>query len=108
MAEGKLSCSSGLPLLDSAVVSFRSVLFEFLTPRQLVILEVLPELLPADNMTVFSETLASSTISEATIRRTIQKLRGFGIVRCGDKNSKGRQLELTEFGRIVLGRREPK
>lgn len=68
-----------------------------------MVLEVLPDILPADNMTLFCEKLANSTISEPTLRRTIQKLRELGIVSCGDRNCKGRPLKLTEFGQIVLG-----
>ena len=105
MEEGKSRYVEGLPLLDSAVVSFTKVLFESLSPRQIVVLRALPGLLPADNMTLFCEKLANSTISEPTLRRTIQKLRELGIVSCGDRNSKGRPLELTELGRIILGAR---
>ena len=107
MEEGRPSCSSGLPLesielLDSAIDIFRRALLKSLSPRQLVVLEALPDLLPADNMTVFSKKLANSTISEPTLRRAIQRLRGLGLVDCGDKANKGRPLELTEFGRIIL------
>ena len=54
-------------------------------------------------MTVFCEALADDTISESTIRRAIQKFRRLGIVSCGDRDSKGRPLELTEIGRLALG-----
>lgn len=68
-----------------------------------MVLEVLPDLLPADNMTLFCEKLANNDISEPTLRRTIQRLRELGIVSCGDRNCKGKPLKLTQFGQLVLG-----
>ena len=41
-------------------------------------------------------------ISEPTVRRTFQKLRNLGIIKCGDENNKGIEVEFTNFGFLLL------
>lgn len=58
---------------------------------------------PATTMTSFVRSLAEQGLSEASVRRTIQELRGLGIISCGSSASKGLPLELTVIGRKLLG-----
>jgi Fe2+ or Zn2+ uptake regulation protein len=41
-------------------------------------------------------------VSKATVRRTLQMLRDLKLVRCGSSEERGRPLEITDTGELIL------
>lgn len=91
--------------LTQDAIQALSVLLDLkLTDKQRLVLQRFKENGLDKNMTCLVWELSDELeLSEPTVRRTVQLLRSLGLVSCGDKKSKGRNLKLTPLGQKVLG-----
>ena len=75
----------------------------FTASEHVVLHELLKNNLSEHTITSLGRKVADeSSVSQPTARRTLKKLRDYGIINSGDKENQGKKVRLTKLGKQIL------
>ena len=89
-------------LTRDAINAVRVLLDLKLTSNQQLVLSRLKDSQETTMTSLVSSLSLELELSEPTVRRTVQLCRSLGLIACGDRKTKGKQVKLTPLGQEIL------